>query len=155
MCFCLFILSFCFRMQLTYTLTIHLWNSILSMLPYFHEYARCFAKRAPCVPARMWTNQIAYNYHVTSCVCRLALSYYVVKFYEWSTWYFGGNQIGRHTTRHRWLVNGSLGFPKSSTSLPQHLEKPQLAQDDVDHLGFVTAIENQDFSRTSIENIRK
>ena len=28
----------------------------------------------------------------------------------------------RHTTRHRWLVNGSLGFPKSSTSLPQHLE---------------------------------
>ena len=82
MCFCLFILSLCFRMQLTYALTIHLWNSILSMLPYFHEYARCFAKSAPCVPARMWTNQIAYNYHVTSCVCRLALSYYVVKFYE-------------------------------------------------------------------------
>ena len=27
--------------------------------------------------------------------------------------------------------------------------------DDVDHLGFVTAIENQDFSRTSIENIQK
>ena len=61
----------------------------------------------------------------------------------------------RHTMRHRWLVNGSLGFPKNSTSLPQHLEKPQLAQDDVDHLGFVTAIENQDFSRTSIENIQK
>ena len=96
MCFCLFILSLCFRMQLTYTLTIHLWNSILSMLPYFHEYAWCFAKRAPCVPARLWTNQIAYNYHVTSCVCRLALSYYVVKFYEWSTWYFGRNQMASY-----------------------------------------------------------
>ena len=96
MCFCLFNLSLCFRMQLMYALTIHLWNSILSMLPYFHEYARCFAKSAPCVPARMWTNQIAYNYHVTSCVCRLALSYYVVKFYEWSTWYFGGNQMASY-----------------------------------------------------------
>ena len=53
-----------------------------------------------------------------------------------------------------WLT-GRWDSRKSSTSLPQHLEKPQLAQDDVDHLGFVTAIENQDFSRTSIENIQK
>ena len=30
------------------------------------------------------------------CVCRLALSYYVVKFYEWSTWYFGGNQMASY-----------------------------------------------------------
>ena len=68
-----------------------------------------------------WTNQIAYNYHVTSCVCRLAQCYYVVKFYEWSTWYFGGNQMASYHA-----LNGSLGFPKSSTSLPQHLENLNL-----------------------------
>ena len=35
------------------------------------------------VPARLCTNQTAYNYHVTPCVWRLAPSYYIVKFYEW------------------------------------------------------------------------
>ena len=36
-----------------------------------------------------------------------------------------------------------------------HLGKPQPAQDDVHHSSFDTAIQNQDFSRTFIENIQK
>ena len=53
-----------------------------------------------------------------------------------------------------WLT-GRWDSRKVLRHLPQHLEKPQLAQDDVDHPGFDTTIENQDFSRTSIENIKK
>ena len=46
-----------------------------------------------------------------------------IKFYEWSTGILAGTRFIPRATGE---VNGSLGFPKSSTSLPQHLENLNL-----------------------------
>ena len=83
---------------------------------------------------------MVYNYQVILGVSWLALSYYVVKFYEWNA-YFGRNQMPSY---HAAPVIGKrvAGIAEKLYVIATTLGETSLAQDDVSHLSFDTAIKN-------------